>query len=180
MTTQILKKSEKIQYISVLDLQKLLETTPIKGGTFMGLVTDTKETNIAKPKTCGLDGVRKIVMTTAHVYGLAQYVSKMKKLDASYEPQPRAWGVRMENCPLVLHNGECYLEVFFDKNAKTKVLGYYQNGETLDKDIVRANMREKKEEAICYRNYSLSSILQIKMNGVRYMIIQKNTNAKVA
>jgi hypothetical protein len=164
-------KKENIQYITVLQLQKLLQENEIKGGTFMGLITDTEEKNIAKPKACELDGTRKIVMTVAQAFAHAQYVNKMKKLDANYEPKPRTWGVRMENSPLIDHNGVFYLEVFFNDNVKTKVLGYYRNGVQLDKEHVRANMREKKEEMVCYRNYALTSILQIKMNKVRYMII---------
>lgn len=166
------KKVREVKHITRLQLLNILMTTEIKGGTFFGLLTNTEEKNIAKPKTCGLAGLRKVVGTVGHVYAHHQYANQMKKVDATYESKPRTWGVRLPNKPLVEHNGKYYLEVFFDNGrSKGKNFGYFLAGKEIPKEIVYANMLPKKEETIVYRNYSLDSIMEIVVAKQRYKII---------
>ena len=158
-------------------LSILLQKDTIKGGSFFGVLTDTEEKNIEKPKLNGLVGVRKITGFAGHVYTSHQYMNQRLKVESDYVPSPRAWGVRMTDCPLIEHKGKYYLEVFFDKGSivATKNFGYYKLDENgtridLDKAMVRSFMRPAKEEPVVYRNYALESILEIKINGVRYKI----------
>lgn len=168
------KSTQEIIKVNQVQLLAMLQTKDaIKGGTFIGLITDTEETNIIKPKTCGLAGLRKITLTVGHIYSHAQYANQMKKINPEYIPQPRKWGVRMEDFPLVLHKDKYYLEVFFDNDrVKTRVIGYYLNGEEIPKEVVRQHLRPKEDEPITYRNYSIDSILQMSFKKKK-MIIEK-------
>ncbi len=165
-------KKEKIKIITTLQLQKLLMENKINGGTFIYVLTNTAESNLRNAKTCELAGLRKITSTVGHAYAHHQYANQMKKHDANYEAKPRAWGVRLKDCPLVEHKGGFYLELFFDNGkSKSRNLGYFLNGKEIDKETVKNAMLPKKEETIIYRNYSLESILEIKFGGNRYKVI---------
>ena len=171
-------KKEIIEITQVQLLAMLQKKDAINGGTFFGILADTEVNGIAKPKACGLDGVRKITATVGHVYAHHQYKNQMLKKDASYVSKPRAWGERMQDFPLVIHKDKYYLEVFFDENQKsvTKNLMYYMMVEgtvkTVDKETIKKNMRPKEKELVVYRNYSLDSILELRMNGNRYKIVR--------
>jgi hypothetical protein len=166
------RKAEKFKVISTLQLQKLLMEKPINGGTFIYVLTDTKEGNLKNAKTCELAGLRKITATVGHAYAHHQYANQMLKKNPEYVPQGRTWGTRLKNCPLVEHKGNYYLELFFDNGkSKTKNLGYFLDGKEIDKAKVREALLPKKEELIIYRNYSLDSIMEIKFAGVRYKVI---------
>lgn len=163
---------EKYKFITVLQLQKLLMDTPINGGTFISLITNTEEKNLKNAKTCALAGLRKITQTVAHVYAHHQYENQMRKIDPTFVSKPRVWGVRLKDRPLLEHKGKYYLEVFFDNGrSKTRIKGYFLNGSEIPKETVSAAMLPRKEEEICYRNYALDSIMEIKFNGQRYKII---------
>lgn len=168
------RKDESFKMITVLQLQQLLMEKKIKGGTFLYVLTNTKENNLKNAKTCALAGLTKITSTVAHAYAHHQYEKQMLKENPDYVPKGRTWGVRLKDCPLVEHKGEYYLELFFDKNtnSKTRNLGYFLNGTEIDKETVKAALAPKKEETIVYRNYNLSSILEIKFGGQRYRVIQ--------
>ncbi len=167
------RKDESFKMITVLQLQKLLMEKVIVGGTFLYVLTNTRESNLKNAKTCALAGLTKITSTVAHAYAHHQYENQMKKKDPDYVPKGRTWGVRLKDCPLVEHNGKFYLELFFDnKRNKTRNLGYFLNGTEIDRETVKAGMLPKKEEPIIYRNYELSSILEIKFGGQRYRVIQ--------
>lgn len=166
------RKDESFKMITVLQLQKLLMEKKIVGGTFIYVLTQTKESNLKNAKTCALAGLTKITSTVAHAYAHHQYENQMKKKDPDYVPKGRTWGVRLKDCPLVEHKGEYYLELFFDNERnKTRNLGYFLNGAEIDRETVKAALLPKKEETIVYRNYNLSSILEIKFGGQRYRII---------
>ena len=168
------RKDESFKMITVLQLQKLLMEKKIVGGTFLYVLTNTKESNLKNAKTCALAGLTKITSTVAHAYAHHQYENQMKKKDPDYVPKGRTWGVRLKDCPLVEHNGKFYLELFFDNNSKsrTRNMGYFLNGKEIDKETVKAALLPKKEEMVVYRNYELSSILEIKFGGQRYRVIQ--------
>ena len=81
---------------------------------------------------------------------------------------PRAWGVRVENMPIVTHNGENYLEVIFLKAGTTE---YFLDGKPIDKkDII--GLKESgaageqgglsDESKVIIRTYKFDSIRQIR------------------
>ncbi len=167
------RKAEKFKVITTLQLQKLLMETPINGGTFLYVLTNTKESNLKNAKTCPLAGLTKITSTVGHAYAHHQYAKQMLKKNPEYVPQGRTWGTRLKDCPLIEHKGTFYLELFFDNGkSKTKNMGYFLNGKEIDRETVKAALLPKKDEMIVYRNYSLDSILEIKFAGVRYRVIQ--------
>lgn len=168
---QVRKNRKITKLLTVVQLRDLLLATKINGGTFIYVLTYTREHNLIKPRTSPLAGLKKLTGTVGHAYAHHQYEKQRKKVEPSYKPQPRAWGVRLKDSPLVEHKGKYYLELFFDNNlVKTKTM-YYHKGKTIDKSLVYPHLREKRFEPVVYRNYALDSIREIKVNGQGYRII---------
>jgi hypothetical protein len=87
--------------------------------------------------------------------------------------EPRKWGVHIEGTPLVEHKGQRYLEVKIERTLGTE---YRLDGQPVDPETlvaIKAFMPEREEGArqelekpVVLRDYKLSSIRQVVMDGL--------------
>ena len=95
----------------------------------------------------------------------------------SFVAKPRKWGVH-ESLSLVWHKGKAYLHAKVNKALQSPV--YFVNGEPVSKSEVSHLLRKSrkpstqtavgvKKEIVC-RDYALSSIRELRVNGKKYLI----------
>jgi len=96
-----------------------------------------------------------------------------------FEPEPRKWGTRLRHdsghvAPLVEHKGKHYLELKVERSLGHE---YRLNGETLDPQAVAEFLPQRKEGArqkvdnpVVLRDYSIENICQITIDGIVYEI----------
>lgn len=94
---------------------------------------------------------------------------------ASFVLGPRKWGQRLENLPIVEHNGQYYLEVIFLKPGPVQ---YFLDGHVIDPDLIQG-MREPAvdetqqgglENQVFIRSFKFDSITKIKIDGNTFVI----------
>lgn len=94
---------------------------------------------------------------------------------ATFVLGPRKWGNRMENLPVVEHNGQYYLEVIFLKPGSVQ---YFLDGHLIDKDLIQG-MREPAEDPtqqgglenqVVIRSFKFDSITRIKIDKNTFIL----------
>ena len=93
----------------------------------------------------------------------------------TFELKPRKWGVRIEGTPLVLHEGNYYLEVIF---LVAGTVTYLHNGKPIRKDLIEGLKTDSEEgtqgglnNKVIIRTYKLESITRLTINKEVYLII---------
>lgn len=94
---------------------------------------------------------------------------------ASFTLGPRSWGTRLENLPIVEHNGEYYLEVIF---LKPGVPQYFLDDHHIDPDLIQGMRVAAKDETqqggldnqVIIRSFKFDSITRIKIDGVTFQL----------
>lgn len=124
--------------------------------------------------------VRAQVMLAARGGDDAAYARKVNRgLEAEgkppvFRPQPRIWGKRADNAPLVFHNGASYLEVIVLKVLSVAV---YVDGQPFDGDPTTIEGWPEKpteghqgglEEKVIIRTIKEDNILSLKLFGQEY------------
>lgn len=96
-----------------------------------------------------------------------------------FEPEPRKWGTRLKHdtghvAPLVEHKGKRYLELKVERSLGHE---YRLNGEVVDSEAVaeflpnrKEGARQKVDNPVILRDYSLENIVQITIDGVTYEV----------
>lgn len=88
-----------------------------------------------------------------------------------FEPKPLPWGTRIEDSPLIEHNGKFYLQVIFQKGGESV---YYLDNQIIDKDkiegldekeITSGRQNLEDENTVIVRTFALDSIREIRMMG---------------
>lgn len=94
---------------------------------------------------------------------------------ASFTLGPRKWGTRMENLPVVEHEGQYYLEVIFLKPGPVQ---YFLDGHVIDKDLIQG-LREPAvdetqqgglENQVVIRSFKFDSITRIKIDKNTFIL----------
>jgi hypothetical protein len=161
------------------------EVSGLNGSSFIGIdtLTDVKLTGgKANPMQGGVQKatVGSSVMIFSNKKSNAYENMVERRLAAegkdpeSFQLQPRTWGVRIENTPLIIHKEEYYLEVIFLKAGGTS---YYYNSKPIKKDLIQG-MPEKSEggeqggldNKVIIRTYKLNSIARITINKEVYIV----------
>lgn len=93
----------------------------------------------------------------------------------AFEAQPRTWGQRVANTPLVEHNGQFYLEV---KVERTLACQFFIDGKPVDAAVVkpwllnqRADATNQGERRIVPLDFRLTSIRQIAIGGRLFVVL---------
>lgn len=94
---------------------------------------------------------------------------------ASFSLGPRKWGTRLENLPVVEHNGEYYLEVIF---LKPGVPQYFLDGHLIDPALIQGMRVAEKDETqqgglenqVIIRSFKFDSITRIKIDGTTFQL----------
>ena len=102
-----------------------------------------------------------------------RHLKKEGKDPESFEVQPRKWGTRRKDQPLVDHKGKVYIEVIFVSPGKIE---YLLDGKEINKDDI-IGLEPKKEaeqggvdEKVIIRTYALDSIISLRANKQSYNV----------
>jgi len=87
-----------------------------------------------------------------------------------FEPQPRQWGNRILNTPLVKHKGSYYLEVKVENVLETTYVDSNENKvdrEEIEKFLYSSSQpsTQKTENEIVLRDYKIENLEQVRMYG---------------
>ena len=139
------------------------------GLTFVGITAETKVRLTGGKSNPHKDRITKISRVSGLVYktdNTNTYQNQVRKEIPNFEPQARRWGNRVNNLPVIMHNGAQYLELII-QNAKTE--GYFLDGQPIDKSEIEG-LPEKKlgKHSVIVRDYSAESIKEIRINGQEY------------
>mgnify|MGYP003654827624 CR=1 FL=1 len=160
----------------------------INGNTFINIETMTAVSDLIKPKSNPFNGAMKMNISNVQIFqnkNGSSYEAKVKRelskegKDAeAFKLQPRVWGERIKNTPLVTHKGEFYLEVMFhNKVGKTK---YLHEGKEISPKTIKPHRRAKKEGSqgglsdenkVTIRSYKVASIQSITIAKQKYVIM---------
>jgi len=161
------------------------EVSGLNGSSFIGIdtLTDVKLTGGKSNPMQG--GVQKATIgssvmifsnknSNAYENMVTRRLVAEGKNPKTFELQPRTWGERIANSPLVVHKDEYYLEVIFLKAGETS---YFFNGKPIKKDLIQG-MPEKSEggeqggleNKVIIRTYKVNSIARITINKEVYII----------
>lgn len=96
-------------------------------------------------------------------------------LDADFESMPRKWGERIKGTTLVMHKGFAYVEA--KVNGKPKNVSYTNGTNEVKYENFKMFMgakstssRQEVEKEIQLRDFKLTSIKEIKINGQHYIV----------
>jgi len=152
----------------------------VSGNSFVGIDTVTKPV-LAGGKKNPMNGRVTKIMTDASVMvfqnkksnGYENMVKrrllKEGKSPESFTLKPRVWGERVENSPIVTHNGKEYLEVIFLRPGKVT---YELDGVAIDpSEIIGLDRKEESvqgglDDSVVIRTFSKESIKKIKIGGL--------------
>lgn len=105
--------------------------------------------------------------------------NQLKKEDkeAAFVPHARKWGERIQGTCLIQHKGQVYLEA--KPNGKPSASEYFCDGQSIDKSEIALYLpkvnsnaeHQGVEKEIIIRDFKLSSISAIKLQGEQYEII---------
>lgn len=106
------------------------------------------------------------------------YQRQRENVEPSFSAQPRTWGTRLDRF-FVEHNGQLYLTI----KVENTIYKDYENeeGEFVDYETIAPHMyarssssRQGVSKKIIHRDYKLSSIKSITINGNKYDISQED------
>lgn len=165
-----------------MEYEKLkTEIEKVHGATFVGL--DTRSTvklkggkkNPMQGRVIKVtEGANTMIVSASDKSAYESMVRRRMEAEgkdaSTFELQPRKWGSRIENTPLIEHNGKYYLECFFMNPGKSK---YYLDDVEIAKDDIEGLPEVKVSEEsqggienkVVIRTFSLDSIDRIRMNG---------------
>tara|TARA_Y100000310_G_scaffold148347_1_gene147588 strand:+ start:2219 stop:2752 length:534 start_codon:yes stop_codon:yes gene_type:complete len=174
----ILLNSKPTQILSLIGLQNILLN--FKGYSFAGLQTLTdarakKTDNPFKDKIV-LKESQLLVNVGFHYSNSLVNQAKRENVSTEFDVQPRKWGIRLPNSPLVEHKGNLYLEAKVEKVYSTRFTDI--DGNELDKQDVLPFLPKKRESAtqdrlekkIYLRDFKLASIKKFAFDGKIYLV----------
>jgi hypothetical protein len=157
--------------------QELLEiVAKQKGTTFISIETETEQ-KLLGGKNCPLKGLIKRSKVNGaigiHYTNSVNNQRIREEKEADFVAQPRTWGIRLEGTPLVQHKDNYYLEV---KVQSTQKPDYFFNGKRIDSEEVKPYLPQNKtrqdlNKEVILRDYNISSIKRIKIDGNEYSIL---------
>lgn len=148
-----------------------------KGATILGLFTETEP----KSRKTGnpYKEIKKIVHQTV-VTGARYREAILKQGAETFEADPLPYGEYVIENKIILHGGELQLRTVFRNAPKPVKVRYIADGEEIAKDVASKYLINSKPSAkqekvgvtgkkqVKVRNYKLSNIKQIRMNGEIY------------
>lgn len=88
-----------------------------------------------------------------------------------FEPKALPWGTRIEDSPLIEHNGKFYIQMIFQKGGEST---YYLDNTIIDKaniegfvetEVTAGRTGLEDDNAVVVRTFALDSIREIRMMG---------------
>ena len=175
---ETLLKTNPTQKLSLIGLQDILLN--FKGYSFAGLQTLTdaraKKTDNPFKNKIVLKESQLLVNVGFHYSNSLVSQAKRENVSTDFDVQPRKWGIRLPNSPLVEHKGNYYLEAKVENVFQTRFTDV--DGNELDKQDVLPFLPKKRESAtqdrlekkVYLRDFKLSSIQKFAFDGKIYLV----------
>lgn len=147
------------------------------GHSFVGLTTLTdaraKKTNNPYGKI-----LKKTILLANigfHYSNSLDNQAKREGKEIDFNIQPRRWGVRLPNTPLVEHKGKYYLE--YKSEKVTSVEYFTENGEQIEKEKIEEFLPQKRhsstqkelDKKIILRDVAIENILSLRISKNVYL-----------
>jgi hypothetical protein len=171
-----MKAEQKIEYVTLEQLTNILRTVNRPMPVTFVAVTEVKMNKTNNPYFGRLSKKQK-----SNVFIKFDYANSVNKArlnegkEADFVPQQRKWGVHIPNTPLIEHNGTYYLEARF-LGSESKIDYLLDGNEEFDKKLIEeflpktsSSSNQDLEKEIVMRDFKLSGINEITMNGIRYI-----------
>lgn len=149
----------------------------LKGSTLLGLDTETvvdlrggKQNKMRGRVTKRMTGA--VVMAFSNANHNSYETMMRNALEKSgvdgstFKLQPRPWGERWPDLPIVEHNDQYYLEVVFVQPGKVE---YFLDGEPIDKDDIEGLKPSSPQQLVTIRTFGIDSIKAIRTGGKEYL-----------
>lgn len=167
-----------------MNLREIIENSEINGTTFISIDTETvvpltggKKNPMQGRVTKRVTGSNVMVFTNKNSNGYENMVNRRLvqegKDPESFELQPRKWGTRIPNSPIIEHKDALYLEVIF---LKAGVVQYYLDGSEIRiSDIEGLASKQESEQGgldnkVIIRTFAFESIKKIRINKMEYVL----------
>ena len=148
------------------------------GHSLIGLtiLTDARLKKTGNPYGKVLKKTRLLANIGFHYSNSLENQAKRENKNIDFQVQPRRWGKRLENCPLVEYNGKHYLEC---KIEKTFEVNYFlENGEQIEKEKIQeffpkrseSSTQEELEKKVILRDVKLENILSMRIQGENVLV----------
>lgn len=91
----------------------------------------------------------------------------------NFQLQPRVWGERIPNTPIIEHKGKYYLEVIFNKSGE---VSYKLDGKAIKKEDIEglkpstSGEQGGQEKKVIIRSFSWDSIISFRLNKQSYIV----------
>ena len=152
----------------------------LTGSTFATITAET-ELKMNKKNNPYYGEVTKVTEANVNInfnYTNAVNNARLKEgNEEEFVAQPRKWGQKVPGTPLVLHEGNYYLEARFLGYSKTNSV-YYHNNKVVEKTLLESfipAVREAKnqdlENEVIVRSFKIQSIKEVLVNKTRYVVI---------
>lgn len=164
--------------ITAVELQ--VKLAQVRTATFATITTVT-EPQMKKTGNPYLGRIRKkqtmnVVINFDYANSVNNQLKKEDK-EATFVPHARKWGERIQGTCLIQHKGQVYLEA--KPNGKPSASEYLFDGEPIEKAKIALYLPKENsnadhqgvEKEIIIRDFKLSSIAEIKLQGEQYEII---------
>lgn len=157
----------------------------LKGGTFVGMDTETVPTLKGGKKNPMQGRVRKLMKgATVMVFSNAEtnaYEAMVKrrlqqegKSADDFKLSPRVWGQRVTGTAYVEHKGKWYLEAIFLNSGRVQ---YTLDGNSIDKEHIEgledADVNPQAQggldNKVTLRTFALDSLIALRVNGHEYV-----------
>jgi hypothetical protein len=147
------------------------------GHSFIGLttLTDARLKKTGNPYGKVLKKTVLLANIGFHYSNSLENQAKRENKNIDFQIQPRRWGIRLQNTPLVKHNEKHYLEY---KAEKVQSVNYFlENGTPIEKSAIEAFLPKKRESStqdeltkkVILRDVSVENIISLRIGGKVYI-----------
>jgi hypothetical protein len=148
------------------------------GHSLIGLtiLTDARLKKTGNPYGKVLKKTRLLANIGFHYANSLDNQAKREEKEIDFQVQARRWGKRLENCPLVEHKGNYYLEA---KIEETFEVNYFlENGAPIEKSAIEEFLPKKSESStqdelekkVILRDIKLENILSMRTGGESILV----------
>jgi hypothetical protein len=168
---------QKIEYVTLKQLTNVLKEVNRPIPATIVALSVVKMNKIGNPYHGKITKKQK-----ANVFIKFDYQNSINKArikeskEADFISKPRVWGIHVENTPLIEHKNEFYLEARF-LNYGPKVEYFIDSINPIKKSefsnylptVKECSGRQELDDSVIMRDFKLSGILEITMNGIKYI-----------
>ena len=166
-----------------ITVQQFIDMVLSRAGAQIVTIITATEPKLKKTNPFGII-TKKSVINGIINFNYTNAVNRQRNREGNeqeFTAATRSWGQKVAGTPFVEHNGQYYLTIKVEKTEKPEFVD--PNGNTVNVEDLqqhfyassRSSGRQMVADAVITRDFKLSNVTAIKMNGEQYMIVQRGT-----